>query len=67
MTSMKNCGKQNAICQIIVTKKIYGGVAFIIADGASDRMAEKQGFFVIRATGNSSSIINQKDFKPKAF
>jgi len=48
-------------------KKIYGGVAFITADGASDRMAEKLGFFVIRATGNSSSIINQKDFKPKAF
>ena len=48
-------------------KKIYGGVAFITAEGASDRMAEKQGFFVIRATGNSSFIINQKDFKPKAF
>ncbi|NLO51135.1 MAG: hypothetical protein GX103_08240 [Bacteroidales bacterium] len=48
-------------------KKIYGGVAFITADGASDRMAEKMGFFVIRATGNSSSIINQKVFKPKAF
>ena len=50
-----------------IDKKIYGGVAFITADGASDRMAEKLGFFVIRATGNSSSIINQKDFKPKAF
>jgi len=48
-------------------KKIYGGVAFIIAEGASDRMAEKQGFFVIRATGNSSSIINQTDFSPRAF
>ena len=48
-------------------KIIYGGVAFITADSASDRMAEKLGFFVIRATGNSSSIINQKDFKPKAF
>ncbi|NCA84011.1 MAG: hypothetical protein EOM83_00375 [Clostridia bacterium] len=48
-------------------KKIYGGVAFITADSASDRMAEKIGFFVIRATGNSSSIINTKDFKPKAF
>lgn len=48
-------------------KKIYGGVAFITAEGASERMAEKLGFFVIRATGNSSSIINQKDFKPKVF
>ncbi len=48
-------------------KKIYGGVAFITAEGANERMAEKLGFFVIRATGNSSSIINQKDFKPKVF
>jgi hypothetical protein len=48
-------------------KQIYGAVAFITAEGSSERMAEKQGFFVIRATGNSSSIINQDDFKPKAF
>ncbi len=44
---------------------IYGCVAFISADGASDRMAEKQGFYVIKATGGSASIVNQKDFKPK--
>ena len=48
-------------------KKIYGGVAFISAEGSSERMAEKLGFFVIKATGNSSSIINLPDFKPKAF
>ena len=48
-------------------KKIFGGVAFITSEGASDRMAEKLGFFVIRATGNSSSITNQKDFEPKAY
>lgn len=46
---------------------IYGAMAFITADGASDKMAEKNGFFIIRATGNSSSIVNQEDFKPKAF
>jgi hypothetical protein len=48
-------------------KVIYGAMAFITAEGSSERMAEKQGFFVIRATGNSSSIINKEDFKPKAF
>jgi hypothetical protein len=48
-------------------KVIYGAMAFITAEGSSDRMAEKQGFFVIRATGNSSSIINKDDFKSKAF
>ncbi len=50
-----------------IDKVIYGGVAFITADGASDRMAEKQGYFVIKATGSSSSIVNEADFKPKGF
>ncbi len=49
------------------SKTIYGAVAFLTAESASDRMAEKMGFFVIKATGNSSEIINQNDFKPKAF
>jgi hypothetical protein len=48
-------------------KVIYGAVAFITAKGSSHRMAEKQGFFVIRATGSSSSIVNEPGFKPKAF
>jgi hypothetical protein len=48
-------------------KIIYGAVAYLIADGSSDRMAEKLGFFVIQATGNSASIVNPPDFKPKAF
>jgi hypothetical protein len=48
-------------------KIIYGAVAFITVEGSSHRMAEKQGFFVIRATGSSSSIVNRENFKPKAF
>ena len=48
-------------------RKIYGAVAFITAEGAADRMAEKIGMFVIKATGNSSSIINKSGFKPKIF
>lgn len=46
---------------------IYGGVAFLTAEGASDRMAEKIGLFTIKATGSSASISNSEDFKPKAF
>jgi hypothetical protein len=46
---------------------IYGAMAYITADGSSDRMAEKLGFFIIKATGKSSSIANSPDFKPKAF
>lgn len=46
---------------------VYGAVAFISSEAASDQMAENQGLFVIRATGSSSSIVNREDFKPKAF
>lgn len=46
---------------------VYGCVAFLRCEGASDRMAEKLGFFVIKATGSSSSIVNKEDFKPKPF
>jgi hypothetical protein len=48
-------------------KPIYGAVAFITADGSSNRMAQNLGFFVIKATGSSSSIVNEPGFKPKAF
>ena len=46
---------------------IYGAVAFLRADEASTIYAEKQGLFVIRATGSSASLINAKGFKPKVF
>ncbi|MCY4643026.1 MAG: hypothetical protein OXB88_00245 [Bacteriovoracales bacterium] len=48
-------------------KKIYGAVAYIIADAGSDRYCQNQKLFVIRATGNSSTIVNSKDFRPKIF
>ena len=48
-------------------KIIFGAVAFITSEGSSDRMAENQGFYVIKATGNSSSIVNSDDFEPKQF
>jgi hypothetical protein len=48
-------------------KTIYGAVAFLTADAGSERMAENKGLFVIRATGNSSSIINAPGFTPRAF
>ncbi len=47
--------------------KIYGAVAYLKEDQSSAKYAEKQGLFVIRATGSSSSIINKKNFKPKIF
>ena len=48
-------------------KKVYGAVAFLTSSSASHIMAENKGLFVIKATGNSSSIVNQEGFKPKLF
>ena len=48
-------------------KKAYGAVAFLTCDSEADVYAERQGLFVIKATGDSASIINQPGFKPKAF
>ena len=45
-------------------KLIYGGVAYINESGNAASMAEKQGLFVIKATGESGRIINEKTFKP---
>ena len=46
---------------------IYGAVAYLTAESSSDAMAANQGLFVIRATGNSASITNEKEFKPVKF
>ena len=48
-------------------KTIYGAVTYLRAEEEANKYAERQGLFVIRATGDSASIINKKDFKPKAF
>lgn len=48
-------------------KKVYGAVAFLNTSADSHRMAESKGLFVIKATGNSASIINSNSFEPKVF
>ena len=48
-------------------RKAYGAVAYLKADESSDEYAERQGLFVIRATGGSASITNRKDFRPRVF
>ena len=47
--------------------KIYGAVAYLKVVQSAEIYAERKGLFVIRATGNSSSIINRDSFLPKAF
>ena len=46
---------------------VYGAVAFLRSESNAHIMAERQGLYVIRATGNSAAIINKKEFKPKKF
>ena len=48
-------------------KITYGAIAYLKAHEESAIYAEKQGLFVIRATGSSASLINKEDFKPKRF
>ncbi len=48
-------------------KTIYGAMAFLIkANRQANSLAEKQGFFVIEATGDVI-IQNKENFKPKIF
>ena len=50
-----------------VDKKVYGAVAYIVADAGSDKYSENKKLFVIRATGDSAFIVNAQDFKPRRF
>ena len=46
---------------------LYGAVAYLKSEDKAKSFAEEQGLFVIKATGDSAHIINQANFKPKAF
>lgn len=48
-------------------KTIYGAVAYLKASESAPVHAERQGLFVIRATGSSASIVNDEQFQPRAF
>ena len=48
-------------------REVYGAVAYLKANQSADRYADRQGLFVIRATGSSASITNRKDFRPRSF
>ncbi len=48
-------------------KIVYGAIAYLKADEGSHHRAEKEGLFVIRATGNSATLTNKKKFSPKVF
>lgn len=48
-------------------RRLHGAMAYLRSESKSAVHAERQGLFVIRATGSSASIVNAPDFKPRAF
>ena len=46
---------------------VYGAVAYLKSDSEAHIFSERQGLFVVKATGDSASLINKQDFRPKAF
>ena len=46
---------------------LYGAAAYLKADESSAAYAERNGLFVIRATGSGASITNPPDFTPRRF
>ena len=46
---------------------VYGAIAFLKAEEESETFAQSQRLFVIRATGDSASIINEEGFVPRVF
>jgi RecB family endonuclease NucS len=48
-------------------RTVYGAVAYLEGGDSVTAYAERQGLFVIRATGNSASIVNAEDFQPRSF
>ena len=60
-------GKAKLLLTEYQNYQVYGAMAYLQADAGAEIMAEKQGFFVIKATGNSASIINDVQFVPKIY
>ncbi len=48
-------------------KQVLGAVAYLKVDSSVREHAERQGLYVIRATGSSASIINEPGFLPRVF
>ena len=47
--------------------KVYGAITYLRARGDAVHYAEEQGLFVVKATGESSHLVNKESFQPKLF
>ena len=64
---LQQLGKFTTYRPLYKARKIHGAVAFLKADKSVQVHAERQGLFVIRATGSSASIVNDDEFVPRVF
>ena len=64
---LEKLGKFTDYAPVYKGKNIYGAVAYIKADASVQVYAERQGLYVIRATGSSASITNDAGFVPRVF
>ena len=64
---LEQLGKFTTYRPLYKARKIYGAVAYLKADKSVQVHAERQGLFVIRATGSSASIVNDTEFVPRVF
>ena len=63
----KNMGRFTSLWPDFKRKTIYGAIAYMLkANRQAEILAEKEGFFVISASGDVI-IKNEEDFKPKVF
>ncbi|MCZ0933156.1 MAG: DUF3782 domain-containing protein [Oligoflexia bacterium] len=63
----KNMEKFKTLWPEFKKKTVYGAMAFLLkSNRQAEKLAEKQGFFVISATGDVI-IKNEEGFEPKAF
>ena len=46
---------------------IYGAMAYLKSENRAHVISEEEGLFVIEAVGDSASLINKPNFKPKVF
>ena len=67
MHFLEQLGKFTTYRPLYKARKIYGAVAFLKADKSVQVHAERQGLFVIRATGSSAGIVNDTEFVPRVF
>ncbi len=49
------------------SRTVYGAMAYISCGSETHKYAERQGLYLIRATGDSASIVNTRRFRPVSF